>query len=390
MKLLVYECKSYSDYDLCDCLLQMNIDYERFSYNFNLSGDYNNEDEQFVEYFINNIDTSCYDAVFSIDFWPPLATACYRSNIKYIAYSYDCPFHIERVEDTLSLPNVYCFMFDRNQLKKYLDMGIDNIYHMPLSVNSKRYRRIDVSDKKYDKYRTQISFIGKLYDNNRYALIKGLVNDKTATVLDNILAMQQKLPNMRIVESLLTDNIVALIDSEMHTNNDAFRDNVTREKLAFAIDSQLTFMERILILNTCAKKYDVNFYSSSKCELVKGTNNFGEVNYLNEMPYIFQASDINLNQTLKAITSGVTLRVFDIVASGGFLLTNRQEELEKYFTDGVDVGVYDSIYDFEEKLDFYMSHSELRQKIQLAGRERCLTEHSMVNRISNILRMAKV
>ena len=32
MKLLVYASSSYSDYDVCDVLRQMNIDYDLFKY----------------------------------------------------------------------------------------------------------------------------------------------------------------------------------------------------------------------------------------------------------------------------------------------------------------------------------------------------------------------
>lgn len=142
-----------------------------------------------------------------------------------------------------------------------------------------------------------------------------------------------------------------------------------------------------MILNQCAKKYKVNFYSYSKSELVKGTNNYSEVNYITEMPYIFNATDININQTLKAITSGVTLRVFDVIASGGFLLTNRQAELEQYFLDGKEIGVYDSIYDFSEKLDYYMRSKQVRDEIISSGRARCLEEHNMVKRLRDILKI---
>ena len=44
----------------------------------------------------------------------------------------------------------------------------------------------------------------------------------------------------------------------------------------------------------------------------------GPVDYYREMPYVFAASDINLNISVKGIQSGVPQRAFDILASWWF------------------------------------------------------------------------
>lgn len=384
MRLLFYSFNSYSDPDICDVLSQMRIDYDIFTYDLETSGHNKNYDEEFVAFFMKKYQASIYDAVFSIDFWPPLAEACYKTNIKYIAWSYDCPFDLLKPEETLALPNVYCFVFDKEQQKKYTDMGIENVFHMPLAVNVNRYKKINGRSNKCDKYRTDVSFVGKLYENS-YPMIRAGVNNNTALLLDKIIEMQSKLLPNNVLSQLVTDGLVSVINEEMHTNDSFFRDEATKAKIIYAIEAEITRKERIAMLNLCGRRYKTNFYSKSEFDLLEGVNKYGYVNYWDEMPWIFAASKINLNPTLKAIHSGVSLRAFDITACGGFMLTNRQPELEELFDDGKEVGTYDNMVDFVEKLEYYMSHDEQRTKIAKAGRVRCFKDYSMNKRIGEIL-----
>lgn len=383
MKLLVFLVDSYLDPDICDVFARMHIEYDTVKYSFvHEFGSY--VQDEFVENFIRDYNVNGYDGVFSIDFWPSLAMATYKKNIKYIAWSYDCPLNVINPEETLSLPNVFCFLFDRQQTEYYKNKGIENVFYLPLGVNAERYKKIDRFKRECDKYRGDISFVGKIYRSS-YQLIHSYVNENTAKTLDAILEMQDKMRYTDILCQVLTDDFISLISKEMHENNTKFIDSVTKGKIQYAIESELTRRERILILNLCGKRYKTDFYSDSTFDLLEGVSIHPYVNYLNEMPWVFAASKINLNPTLRAIHSGISLRVFDVTACGGFLLINRQPELQEMFIDGKEVVAYDDIYDFVDKIDYYMNHESEREAIAMAGRNRCLSDYTMEKRIEEIL-----
>ena len=75
----------------------------------------------------------------------------------------------------------------------------------------------------------------------------------------------------------------------------------------------------------------------------------GIVSYTAEMPDIFHTTKINLNITLRSITSGIPLRAIDILGCGGFLLSNYQPELCEYFTPDVDFVYFEDPDDLAEK-----------------------------------------
>lgn len=383
MKILFYSFDSYSDIDVMSVFNDMGVYFETFKYELECEGHNKNYDEEFVDYFIKTFDTSIYDAVFSIDYWPPLALACYKKNIKYISWCYDCPFDLLNPEDTLALPNVRCFVFDRAQCKYYTDQGLDNVFYMPLGVNEERYKKIDVHKKQCDPYRTDVSFIGKLYENS-FPLIANTVNEKTRLLLNNIVEMHRKIPQQDVLTQVLTDGFIDVISKEMHTNDPSFTDDVTKNKVRYALECQIARLDRITMLNMCGKRYKTAFYSGSTFELLENVNCHGYVNYWNEMPWIFAASRINLNPTLPAIHTGLNLRAYDITACGGFMLINSQLELPIFFEAGKEVAVYNSVYDFIDIVDYYLSHEDERLEIAKAGRARCLTEHTMKKRLSKI------
>ena len=98
--------------------------------------------------------------------------------------------------------------------------------------------------------------------------------------------------------------------------------------------------------------------------------------YSEEMPKAFYVSKINLNITSRSIDSGIPQRVFDIMASGGFVLTNYQPELEEYFEIGKDLEVFHDLDELMEKVDYYLAHEEARIRIAMNGYRKVREKYS--------------
>ena len=97
------------------------------------------------------------------------------------------------------------------------------------------------------------------------------------------------------------------------------------------------------LIAAIAERFPINVYTRSDTSRIKNAVIRGGCETLTEMPVIFHESRINLNPTSKAIRSGVPLRVFDIFACEGFLLSNYQTELCELFVPGEDFVYYESI-----------------------------------------------
>jgi spore maturation protein CgeB len=96
-------------------------------------------------------------------------------------------------------------------------------------------------------------------------------------------------------------------------------------------------------------------------------NCHGFIDYHTDMYKVFNLSKINLNITLPSIETGIPQRIFDILGAGGFVMTNYQEELEDYFTPGVDLETYKDIPELIAKCRYYLTHEDARLNIAYNG-----------------------
>lgn len=104
---------------------------------------------------------------------------------------------------------------------------------------------------------------------------------------------------------------------------------------------------------------------------------------------MYRHTAINLNFTIPNIVSGIPLRVFDILGSGGFCLTNYQAELPEYFTDGQDIAIFYGREDLVEKAKYYAAHDSQREIIAARGARKVAEQHTVGQRIKKLLETLK-
>jgi tetratricopeptide (TPR) repeat protein len=103
-----------------------------------------------------------------------------------------------------------------------------------------------------------------------------------------------------------------------------------------------------------------------------------------EAATIYRQSGMVLNENL---FSGVTTRMFEVMASGGMLLTEAgQDGLSDLFEIGRDLEVF-SPEDLYQKIDHYLAHPDLRRRMAAGGREKVLDSHDIRNRAGRLLEL---
>lgn len=147
----------------------------------------------------------------------------------------------------------------------------------------------------------------------------------------------------------------------------------------------VTVMERQEILTMLSEKYHVALYTLKKTPSLPKIDNRGMAGSKKEASLIYRSSKINLNITLRTIRSGIPLRAFEVIGSGGFLLTNLQMDFLEFFEPNVDFVYYSSYEDLMEKTEYYLEHDKERQEIALNGYEKVKKYHTYKERFDVIL-----
>ena len=382
MRLLLYDMGAYTQQDIMETLDGMGISYKNILYKLKDI----TRDAYFEKRVNELLEQETYNAVFSVNYYPILADICLKRDLPYLSWSYDSPLNVEKIEETLGYHTNYVFFFDRVECQDYWRKGYQNVFHLPLAVNTKRLDEIQISDREGTKYNTEISMVGQLYDTVLPMLMIPL-DEYQKGYLTGIIEAQMRLYGCYFLPEVITEEFVKGMNEKYKALGQVSVE-LNRNGLVLSVAKHITHMERVLLLDTLSESYQVHLYGPDKVEELAKVRWCGSAGYFDEMPKVFKGSKINLNISLKCIQSGVPLRALDIMGSGGFLLTNYQPELAEYFVDGEELVMYTSLEDAVEKCAYYLEHDDERREIAKKGYQKVSELFTYEDRLQAILETA--
>lgn len=328
----------------------------------------------FSDEFANTLSTelklNSYDFVFTFNFIPTISDILEPHGIPYVSWVYDCP-HYTLYSTSIRNSCNYIFLFDRNMWNAAVQNHAGHAFHLPLAVASERLTTYlglptDGSGIAPDSYHHDISFVGSLYESTHYDRLKYAPNHLRG-YLSGIIAAQKQIWGADIISEVLTPERVEEISSVLPYSSKEVAYLTPQEAFSCIIQKQITSEERIEAINRLSSRHPVALYSASDVSLCPNAIPKGTISYTSEMPTVFHRSKINLNITLRSITSGIPLRAIDIMGCGGFLLSNYQPELCEYFTPDIDFVYFEDMKDLEEKATYYLCHDKEREAIAHHG-----------------------
>jgi spore maturation protein CgeB len=106
--------------------------------------------------------------------------------------------------------------------------------------------------------------------------------------------------------------------------------------------------------------------------------------YYQDLPRFYPCSKVSLNCTSMQMKGAVNQRVFDIPACGGFVLTDRREQLLLAF-DPDETACYDEPGQIPDLTRHYLAHPAERRRIADKARRRILAEHGYRHRLAVLI-----
>lgn len=329
--------------------------------------------------------------VFSINFFPAVSEICQIYNKPYVCWTVDSPI-MELFSPALSNKCNKIFMFDKAQYNYFLARNPQGIFYLPLATNVNQLQSVinQASSSDLEYFKSDISFIGSLYsEKDPYSKIQGL-SEYTKGYVDGIIEAQIGIYGYNFIEDMLNETVMN--DFMKHVpdlTQTPYTDSLSASYCMANnfIGMHLAVKERALLLNTLSQHFNVDLYTLSDSSALPKVNVRGAAKTLTEMPIIFNQSKINLNITIKPIQTGLSQRVFDVMGSSGFLITNYQEELPEMYEPGVEVETFSSKEELVDKVGFYLNHDKERCAIAQNGFKRTLRDHSYEVRVRQMLKI---
>ncbi len=325
------------------------------------------------------------DLIYTFNYFPILSKIAMAHDLPYAAWVYDCP-NLTIYSGTITNPCNYLFLFDRQMQLLVRELGAAHAFHLPLAVNTSRLnRQLSLSLKKpIVDYAYNVSFVGSLYEQNMYDQIQYLP-EYLRGYFNGLIASQQQIWGCSFTEDLLTPDILEETLSYVKLEDNPNYSFTAKDILANMLNQKITSTERIHLLNKISDIVTPDIFTGSDPALIKNSRTHGFISYTGEMPGVFCHSKINLNISLRSITSGIPLRCMDILGAGGFLLSNYQPELTEFFVPDEDFVLFESEEDLAAKIEYYLSHEAQRKEIAQNGWQKVQSGFSYEKQLQTLL-----
>ncbi|HKM35319.1 MAG TPA: glycosyltransferase [Lachnospiraceae bacterium] len=383
MKIILYEWEAYGEQGLHRGLESMGFNVSTYKRKIKN----HLADNEFLTELTLMIVNNTMDAVISFNYFPLIAMACKAAKVKYLSWIFSEP-HFSLYSDTVFFDSNYIFCFDHVQMEKLKAYGVTHAYHQSLAVDTELFEESIYNEK--NKSTDEISFVGTLYTDERDyfsqipflpAYIKGYV--------EGICEAQMKVYGYNMLPDVLPRDILDQMKEYISFHMDAGYFLPFEQFIMDIINKKITIMERSRILKDLSENFHTTIYTGSDTGHLSKLSNGGYVHYYKQMPKIFHNSKINLNITLRSITSGIPLRVLDVLGCGGFLLTNYQPEIAEAFENGKELVMYESKEQLRELCYYYLSHEEERLEIAANGNKKVKEEFNYQKTLSKIARIIR-
>ena len=325
--------------------------------------------------------------VFSINFHNRISDVCKILSVKYVSWVVDCPL-TELFYPQVKHPNNKIFIFDRKQWERVKDLNPGNIIYLPLGTNQSQNESIisSITELERKEFTSDVSFVGSLYTEKCPYDSLNILPEYEKGYLDAVVDAQTKIYGYNFCEEMISDQILQALRKIPSYEVASELEEYEKYILAHTyLGAKVTEKERIQLLGTLSNYYNVDLYTYGETKFLPKVNNKGTVSSERYQKVVFYLSKINLNITSKPIMSGLSLRVWDIMGSGGFLMSNYQEEIEDYFVIGEDLEVFSSEEELVDKVGYYLEHDDIREKIAKSGYEKVRKYHSYDERIKQMI-----
>lgn len=387
MKILYVYAKTTSMKDIPITL--RSLGYEVEEYPIKQNADVLNDEE--IKGVVRTIGEHRITHLFSIHLIYNLAVAADKTGVKYISYIWDAPY-IKLYTPFGRLNNCYFSVFDRLDCERFVQAGIPHVQYSPLAVNPWSVNKWNekAAKKLKGSYHDEICFVGSLYEKNLY---DEKINDIPPNMQDYFTSIFEEAAfrwdGINRIYGKTGKEILEymyLVNPNLKMNNRMDIDDVQVFERLYLV-RKIANIERIAILSMLSEEYRVTLHTASDVDV----NLLGNVNIKppispgEDTTRVFAGSKINLNISLKGIEGGTPQRVMDVMAAGGFMLTNYCPETADLFVEDKEIVMFKTPEELFDKADYYLTHDDERQEIAKRGQNKVLECYTYEKKLKKIM-----
>jgi spore maturation protein CgeB len=288
----------------------------------------------------------------------------------------DSPNLIVKAFENNVSPYVSLFLWDKSYMHDMNSMGFDSVAYLPLGTDETVFRPYTSRKhrKKVNQYICKAGFVG----NSMIDPVK----EWKEKVKEELQPMMEKLAERMADSAMRAISFKEILSQEEKAVMEELN---PREKMDF--EAAVLWKATLLYRLSCLEMFHgihltIHGDAGWKDLLGNGCRLMPSLHYYRELPFFYNACDMNFNATSLQMSTAVNQRVFDVPACGAFLLTDDQDELQDLFRVGEEIITYKDKEQIPELVKYYLAHEEERNNIAMCGKERVLKDHTYRKRLN--------
>ncbi len=332
--------------------------------------------------------------VVAVNYTQGLAELCSELHLPLLCWEVDPATDHPRKKGAVHTAHV--FTYRRAQVAWYERAGFSSVRYLPLAANPARRRA--PAPPPDPRFQAPISFVGASMVANSmrskkafvslYALWKGMDLQHTPSEV----ATQARELLERILSTQRTDRSRNLVPGQVDALCQGWRAWARElEKPDPAmLAAEVAAAEKRLSIVANLGALGIRVWGDQGWKLTSqhGVRPMGRAGHGKEINAIYAGSLVNLDVNRLYQPDIVTMRVFDVLACGGFVLAEHNDAIEELFEPGVHLDCWRDTDELLAKARHYIAHPDEARRIARAGRERVLRQHTVTQRLETMLQVA--
>ncbi|MFH1741857.1 MAG: glycosyltransferase [bacterium] len=278
-------------------------------------------------------------------------------------------------------PLDHVFAMDPAYVDRLRDRDLGALHYLPVAAS------IQTPGKMRDCYRHPISFVGSVVDLS--GCFKTLGSDKRSWMEERI----SRIESGETLFDVLPDDFLEIPAALVKAAED-YSDRVRKPFLRgiravrYLISVEANVRKRVRAVRSLLP-YGLAVYGPPEWKNLlpeNGQNAYHGPLPFDQLPDLFASSSINLNLHSLQCPRSLNPRDFDVLAAGGFLLSDRVPEADAgLLADGEDAVFYQGETDLSEKVHYYLENEDERNRIAERGHETVMERHLLLHRAEKML-----
>lgn len=284
---------------------------------------------------------------------------------------------------TRPVPHTTLYTWRHAQVPVFQAKGYRSTW-LPLGSDPEWRHPRTLSAEEQSFYGAPVTFVGRsmLLEARRYQpeLIRRIAQvlgdpEEAARIVAQILRAQRETPEVYRIPALLHDAVPGLPAPQ------------AGEADPVQLGGELAAAEFRLTVVANLGRYGAHVWGDEGWKSVErhGVRWRGPAGHQEQVPRIYSNGGIHVDIGRLYQLDIVTLRVFDVLACGGFLLAQHNDNLAQMFVLGEEIDSWRTISELRAKIEYYLERPELRRRIAAAGRARVLRDHTVQQRVRRML-----